>query len=1721
MLPSPFPLCAAMIIRPLLSAGTLALLLLMPASLRAEPVIAEFMADNENGLRDEDGTVQDWIELHNPSPQPFSLDGWHLTDNAAQGTRWRFPAVTMEPGGFLVVFASGKDRRLPGQPLHTNFSLAKSGEYLGLIRPDGTSVEQEFAPAFPRQDPDISYGIIFNRTVLVADGAQASYLVPSSAGALAPNWNAAPVTPSGWTTGKPLGLGFGFNVPGMRITVRAKNTASGGLDTQAAAELLLSRPTGHPDIASELVTIHPTFNVLGNGGDGHYGNNNPLPAWAQDNYVVRAQGTITIPVTGVYTFGINSDDGGKITIDGAVVMNDPTLHGPADHLGTVTLTAGNHTIDAYFWEYGGGDEGELYARQGFATSWDSSFRLVGDTAGGGLPVFTAPIGTASSGAVRTNIESSMRGINASCFARIPFAAATSSGFSSATLLMRYNDGFRAWLNGSPLAAANAPAAPAWNSSATAGRPSDESLAPSAFNITSALPGLLSGTNLLAIHGMNASVTDSSFLIAPEIVAASLPQPLTSAFYSRPTPGGINDVPSSLGKVSDTVFLPRRGLYPDATVTSVPFPVTITTATPGATIRYTTDGSEPTATSGTVYTGPITISGTTAIRAIAYKTNWESTNVDTHTYLVPDDIIRQSPTGEAPAQGWPAKGSVINGQVFDYGMDPDIVGSSNPEIGSAAKVKAALLAIPSVALTAPLPSFWDPASGIYVNPGGRGLAWERKASLEILNDPAGGTQVECGMRIRGGFSRSGDNPKHAFHLYFRGEYGDGRLNYPVFGRGAADSFNQIDLRTSQNYSWSFGGDSRNSFLREEFSRVTHIDMGRPESHVRYVHLYLNGHYWGLFEFDERTEADHCTQYLGGQKDNWDVVKCEQSEGYTTGVTDGYEDAWIQLARKANPLTSPGVYTRRRLTAADYFDMQGLGPDGLSPNGSPVLLDPDALIDYMLVTFWTGNLDGATSAFLGNESANNWFGARDRTGARGFQFFVHDFEHSIFDVTEDRTGPYNRTFADAATYVEKTENRYNPMFLHADLLDVAEYRNRWHNRVQKHLFNGGAFSVSATTARINRLAASVDPAIIAESARWGDAKTDPPLTRSHWIAQRNLILSSYLPQRTSYVIVKLRDDGLFPPLDGITFTPPGGYLASTTPLNLSGPQGRTWYYTPDGSDPRLPSGAISPAARIFQPSGSVSETLIGDGSSAPGATWKYRDPSIDLGSSDIAPGHPSYSPANWKHPLFNDNDAAWKSGDAELGGGDGNERTVINIGVGNPRFPVVYFRKSFQVADPAKFDALELEALIDDSAIFFLNGREVARINMPAGPAGYSYSGLNALNEAAFLPVTDARLAPTALVAGTNVICVQVHQANSTSSDLSFDLRLRGRRTTYPDPVLLSSGERKIAARTYDPASQSWSALSEVTYLVDAEPASRSNLAITEIQYHPADPSPAEAAAGFNDDSFFEFIELMNVGARHIDLMGLRCSAGIDWECKPDTASPRLLAPGQRVVVAAHEAAFRLRYGPTATIAGVFSGQLDNAGETLTLLDAAGSVIHSFSYSDTFPWPTEADGTGASLVLLRPESLPDHAIATNWRSAAAPGNPGGTDALRYADWKATNAPGAPDSSDADGDGLSLFAEYAFGGSPRTPDTALLPTAGIAEFPTENGPQRFQTITATIAPGRDDTRIAPQSSPTLATWTNDLIPVGRSRQPDGSESVTWRSPRPFPSAGREFLRIRIAQP
>ncbi|HNX34925.1 MAG TPA: lamin tail domain-containing protein [Kiritimatiellia bacterium] len=135
---------------------------LMAGVARGDVVISELLADNESGLRDEDGDRQDWLELYNSGETAVSLAGWWLTDKASNTTQWQFPAVSIPANGHLFIWASGKDRTDPASPLHASFSLSKSGEYLGLYRPDPTNglpvLVDAYAPGFPALPPDISYG---------------------------------------------------------------------------------------------------------------------------------------------------------------------------------------------------------------------------------------------------------------------------------------------------------------------------------------------------------------------------------------------------------------------------------------------------------------------------------------------------------------------------------------------------------------------------------------------------------------------------------------------------------------------------------------------------------------------------------------------------------------------------------------------------------------------------------------------------------------------------------------------------------------------------------------------------------------------------------------------------------------------------------------------------------------------------------------------------------------------------------------------------------------------------------------------------------------------------------------------------------------------------------------------------------------------------------------------------------------------------------------------------------------------------------------------------------------------------------------------------------------------------------------------------------------------------------------------------------------------------
>ncbi|HYO76562.1 MAG TPA: hypothetical protein VE010_08870, partial [Thermoanaerobaculia bacterium] len=157
-------------------------------------------------------------------------------------------------------------------------------------------------------------------------------------------------------------------------------------------------------------------------------------------------------------------------------------------------------------------------------------------------------------------------------------------------------------------------------------------------------------------------------------------------------------------------------------------------------------------------------------------------------------------------------------------------------------------------------------------------------------------------------------------------------------------------------------------------------------------------------------------------------------------------------------------------------------------------------------------------------------------------------------------------------------------------------------------------------------------------------------------------------------------------------------------------------------------------------------------APRSVWKYLNDGSNQGTA-------------WRAAGFND--AAWASGPAELGYGDGDELTVVGYGPDPSRKPITtYFRQTFDVADPAVFTAVKLRLIRDDAAVVYLNGTEVWRVNMPGGTISYTTlaaGNVGGTDESTWL---ETSILSSALVAGTNTVAVEVHQEYSGSSDMSF-------------------------------------------------------------------------------------------------------------------------------------------------------------------------------------------------------------------------------------------------------------------------------------------------------------------------------------------------------------------
>jgi hypothetical protein len=483
---------------------------------------------------------------------------------------------------------------------------------------------------------------------------------------------------------------------------------------------------------------------------------------------------------------------------------------------------------------------------------------------------------------------------------------------------------------------------------------------------------------------------------------------TWAYEALPTPGNANPASDITNVVADVHFNVTRCTY------NRPFDLWLSCPTPGAAIWYSLDGTTPTESTGRLYTGPINMRRTTIVRAAAFKPRHLPSAVATHTYIYfPSPLVRP---------------------------------------------------VPSISLVTDGRHLYGPSGIMEFNPRNttqHGIAWERPVSFEYLT-PAGEDdfQVNCGIRVAGGgYVRerydytSNQLPwnKYSFRLYFRGDYGPGRLTYPLFPDTTVADFDTITLRAGMN-------DHSNPFIRDEMVRQLAGDVGQVSSRGTFVGLYLNGRPAGIYNPCERIDTDFLRTYHGGTNE-WDVI------GSMSELLDGDLVEWNQLRNFINTrdLTAPVNYLEalRRLDLVNF-------------------------VDYLLPQIYADNDDWPH---------NNWRAARERVPDGRFRFYVWDAEWAF---GYQGNSPAHDTIANQLSTTSPPWGTTEIQTIFNGLKTSPEFRLLFADRVHRHLFNGGALTDERIRARYEEVKARALPLI----SNFDD------VIGTYWIPQRRPHLLNHL-------------------------------------------------------------------------------------------------------------------------------------------------------------------------------------------------------------------------------------------------------------------------------------------------------------------------------------------------------------------------------------------------------------------------------------------------------------------------------------------------------------------------------------------------------------------------------------------------------------------------------------
>jgi hypothetical protein len=542
-----------------------------------------------------------------------------------------------------------------------------------------------------------------------------------------------------------------------------------------------------------------------------------------------------------------------------------------------------------------------------------------------------------------------------------------------------------------------------------------------------------------------------------------------------------------GLMAQPRFSQPHGLYDGGSLT-----VSIT-GEEGTEIRFTTDGSEPTAESR-LYSVPLLLSKTTILRAAEFREGVVSSPVATASYIFISSVLKQPNNPEGYPTEWGDYTQIWGTAPADYEMDPEMTGDET----LSRKISDGLKQLPILSIVSDKDNFFshenDPdRGGIYIFTGppvgdDTGHGWTRPASVELFGGPQQhDLSTDCGVRLHGGHGRLAEkNPKHSFRLVFKEKYGPKSLKYPLFGEDEPAKFDQLVLRCHFGNAWQHWMENNRQkaqYTRDVWARRMQRKLGRTSVNALYVHLFLNGMYWGLYNLAERVDGQFGKDHLGGDKSDIDVIKIEEDGGNHLEASEGDMEAW-------------NLMTETAAKAADDAYYQQLD----------TLLDIDNFIDYMLINQYAGNTDW---------DHHNWYAIRrhntDSGVSEGFRFLCWDSEIILENEREN--------------VLSKNNGYQSPTGIFQQLLRNDDFARRYLRRAKELLSDDGLLGQGSVVEVWDSLYHTISTALYDEAARWGDYRRDVHRWQSagqlytvdnHYMTERNRLLTQYFPVRTANVL-----------------------------------------------------------------------------------------------------------------------------------------------------------------------------------------------------------------------------------------------------------------------------------------------------------------------------------------------------------------------------------------------------------------------------------------------------------------------------------------------------------------------------------------------------------------------------------------------------------------------------